>query len=181
MHVSHFSAQANVVFLYHVCYLLFLFIVVIMAMKMSRKRKASLRKRAEEMNEAKSRAKLVRTATTESTIEGPSTIVLLDSEDLPAPIAIEECNGSEDEDMCDEDYKGMLTSEDTAAIYSDWISNMERVDKQKMAMMLYDNYVEQLGLRLQKTEAAREVGLFLGVNDKTVRLWRSLIVFVQWW
>ena len=42
---------------------------------------------------------------------------------------------------------------------------MKRIDKQKMAIMLYDNY-------LQKTEAAREVGLFLGVNDKTVRLWR---------
>ena len=52
---------------------------------------------------------------------------------------------------------------------------MKRVDKQKMAMMLYDNYI----LGLQKTEAAREVGLFLVVNDKTVRLWRR--VFVQWW
>ena len=72
--------------------------------------------------------------------------------------------------MCDEDYEGTPTNEDTAAIYSDWISDMKRVDKQKMAMMLYDSYVERL--RLQKTEAAREVGLFLGVNDKTVRLWR---------
>ena len=108
----------------------------------------------------------MRTATTESTIEGPSTIVLSDSEDLPAPIAIEECNDSEDEDTCGKDCEGTLISEDTAVIYSDWISDMKRVDKQKMTMMLYDNYVEQLGL--QKTEAAREVGLFLGVNDKTV-------------
>ena len=88
-------------------------------MKMSRKREASLRKCAEEMNEAKSQAKLVRTATTESTTEGPSNIVSSDSEDLPAPIAIEECNSSDDEDVCDEDYEGTLTSEDTAAIYSD--------------------------------------------------------------
>ena len=64
-------------------------LVFIMAMKMSRKRKASFRKCAEEMNEAKSQAKLVRTATTENTIEGPSTIVSSDSEDLPAPIAID--------------------------------------------------------------------------------------------
>ena len=35
---------------------------------------------------------------------------------------------------------------------------MKRIDKQKVAMMLYDNYVERMGL--QKTEAAKEVGQF---------------------
>ena len=40
-------------------------------------------------------------------------------------------------------------------------------------MMLYNTYVEQMGL--QKT--AKEVGLFFGVSDKTVRLWKG--VFVQ--
>lgn len=33
-------------------------------------------------------------------------------------------------------------------------------------MMLYDNYTEQM--RLQKTEAAKEVELFFGISDKTV-------------
>ena len=38
-------------------------------------------------------------------------------------------------------------------ICSDWVSEMERIDKQKVAMMLYDNYVERMGL--QKTVAAK--------------------------
>ena len=124
---------------------------------MSRKRKASLRKRAEEMNEVKLRAKSVRTVSIESTIEGPSTMTVSeDLEELPAPIGrVEECYSSDDEDIYDEDYEGALTSEDTSAIYSDWVSEMKRIDKQKMTVMLYDNYVERMGL--QKTEAAKEV------------------------
>jgi len=39
-----------------------------------------------------------------------------------------------------------------------------------LAMMLYDNYISRFGLL--KTAAAVEVGLNLGVSDKTVRLWR---------
>lgn len=134
---------------------------------MSRKRKASLRKRAEEMNEAKSR---VRMAGVENTMEGPSTMVSEDLIDLPAPVGMEESYSSDEEDLHDEDYEGALTSENRSAIYNDWISEMKRIDKQKMAMMLYDDYVDRRGM--QKTQAAMEVGLFFGVNDKTVRLWR---------
>ena len=123
------------------------------------KHEALLRKRAEEMNEVKSRAKSVRIATTKWTV-----IVSEDLEDLPSPLAIEESYSSDDGN--DEDYEGAITCEDTC----DWLSDMKRIDKQKMAMMLYDDYVEQMGL--QKTEAAKEVGLFLGVSDKMVRLWR---------
>ena len=130
-------------------------------MKISRKRKASLRKRVEEMNEAKLRAKSMRTATTESSV------IVSEDLDLPAPLAKESYSS---DDKNDEDYEGAITCKDTSAIYSDWLSDMKRIDKQKMAMMLYDNYVERMGL--QKTEAAKEVGLFLGVCDKTVRLWR---------
>ena len=36
-------------------------------------------------------------------------------------------------------------------------------------MMLYYNYVTRFGLR--KTAAAVEVGLNLGVSDKTIRIW----------
>ena len=144
-----------------------------MSMKLSRKRKASLRACAEQMNEARMRAKLAIPEATESTMEGPSATDT-DSlvEDLPAPTGIrEQYSSDDDDDACDEEYKGTLTSEDTAAIYSDWVSEMKRIDKQKVAMMLYDNYVERMGL--QKTEAAKGVGLFLGVSDKTVRLWRK--------
>ena len=87
-----------------------------MAMKVSRKRKASLKKRAEEMNEAKLRAKSARAATTESTLEGASiTIVSEDSVDLPAPASIEGHFSSDDEELCDEDYEGELTGEGISA------------------------------------------------------------------
>jgi len=49
----------------------------------------------------------------------------------------------------------MLTSEETKAIYSDWISEMKR----------YDNFVRRM--KLQKTAAANKVALFLGVSDET--------------
>ena len=119
------------------------------------------------MNEAKMRAKLPIHVTSESTMEGPSATDILETnssiEDLPAPTGIREDYSSDedDDDSCDEEYKGTLTSEDTAAIYSDWVSEMKRIDKQKVAMMLYDNYVKRMGL--QKTEAAKEVGLFFNL------------------
>ena len=149
-----------------------------MSTKLSRKRKASLRARAEQMNEANARRRLAISETIESTIEGPSTSLVLETaeansllEDLPAPTGIEAEFSDDEADACDEDYMERLTSEDTAAIYSDWLSEMKRTDKQKVAVMLYDNYVERMGL--QKTDAAKEVGIFLGVSDKTVRLWRK--------
>ena len=40
-----------------------------------------------------------------------------------------------------------------------------------MAMMLHDNYVERFGLKMMA--AAGEVGQLLGVNEKTIRLWRK--------
>ena len=143
-----------------------------MSMKTSRKRKDSLKERAKEMNEGNLKAKLARTVTIESTIEGPSIIIDSESfEDLPAPTGIEDNYSSDDEHTYDKDYDEKLTSKDTSAIYSDWVSEMKRIDKQKMAMMLYDNYVNRMSL--QKTEVAKEVGLFLGVSDKTVKLWRK--------
>ena len=59
--------------------------------------------------------------------------------DSPAPVGIEEVNSSDEEDLCDEDYEGALTSEDRhtiAILYSDWISEIKRIYKQKMAVML---------------------------------------------
>ena len=83
---------------------------------------------------------------------------------------MEEHFSSDNKELCDEDYEGELTGKDISAIYNDRISAMKRIDEQKMAMMLYDNYVERMGF--QKTEAVKEVGLFLGVNDQTFRSWR---------
>jgi len=61
------------------------------------------------------------------------------TEDLLASIEEENISSNEEEDPCD-DYEGALTSEETTAIYSDWISEMKRIEKQK-SMMLYDNFV----------------------------------------
>ena len=64
-----------------------------------------------------------------------------DLTDLPAPVGTEEGCSSDEEEFYDADHEGALTSEDISAIYSDWINEMKRIDKQKMTMLLYDNYV----------------------------------------
>ena len=134
-------------------------------MHMSRKRKASLRARAIEMNEARAERKREQTV---ETAEETSSVDLLD--DLLAPI--DERNSSdEDMDEEDEDYESAISEDEISAVYCDWINDMERADKQKVAMMMYDNYINRFGLT--KTGSAREVGLLLGINDKTVRLWRK--------
>ena len=138
-------------------------------MHVSRKRKASLRARAKEMNEARAERKRLEMSVEQAaeTPEEISSVDLLD--DLPAPI--DERNSS-DEDMDeDEDYEGAISEDEISAVYCDWINDMERADKQKVAMMMYDNYINRFGLT--KTGAAKEVGLLLGINDKTVRLWRK--------
>jgi len=38
-------------------------------------------------------------------------------------------------------------------------------------MMVYDSFLKRFGLT--KTGAAKEVGLLLGLSDRTVRLWRK--------
>ena len=44
----------------------------------------------------------------------------------------------------DEDYNEKFTSKDTSsAIYSNWVSEMKKIAKQNMAMMLYDNHVNE--------------------------------------
>ena len=55
--------------------------------------------------------------------------------------------------------------------YKQWINSLQRETLQMLAMLLYDNYRERFGL--VKTDAAKEVGLCLGVSDKTVRIWRK--------
>ena len=45
---------------------------------------------------------------------------------------------------------------------------MKRIDNLKMAIIIYNNYADRM--RTQKIQAAREVGLFFAVDDKTVIL-----------
>lgn len=60
--------------------------------------------------------------------------------------------------------------EDSQGVYEDWIFSLNRDDKKMLAIMLYDNYVTEFGLC--KTAAVVEVGLNLGVSDKTIQIWR---------
>ena len=72
---------------------------------------------------------------------------------------------NDDEYTYDTDYDEKLTREDMSAIYSDWVKEIKRINKQKMTMSL------------QKIEAAKEVGLILGVSNKTFRLWRKEFMY----
>ena len=56
--------------------------VIRMSIKLSRKRKVSLRPRAEQINEARMRAKLAIPEATESTMEGPSSTDVLETDSL---------------------------------------------------------------------------------------------------
>ena len=58
--------------------------------------------------------------------------------------------------------------------YKQWINSLQRENLQMLAMLLYDNYRERFGLL--KTDAAKEVGLCLGLSDKTVRIWRKMFL-----
>ena len=137
-----------------------------MSARVSKKRTAVLRQRVKEMAEIKKRRQ------SDELAEGPSSEssseVLLDSTlELPAPVD----DVSSDEDSSDEDYDDTIVSEDSAAIYRDWIGEMSRVDKQRIAMILYDNYTTRFGLL--KVPAAKEVALFLGICETTVMRWRK--------
>ena len=48
--------------------------------------------------------------------------------------------------------------------FEDWVSDMKRTDKQKVTMIVYDNYIQRFGLT--KTGAAKETGLLFRVNEK---------------
>ena len=136
-----------------------------MASKISRKRKQVLVRLAEEMRQKKALQSI-----------GESTEVSGDDLDeslqLPGPSSgtIREFNSDEDEDSDDADYTG-FSKEDAKLCYEDWLFTLRREDTQMMAMMIYDNYIERFGLL--KTAAANEVGLLLGINEKTIRRWKA--------
>ena len=143
-----------------------------LVMRLSRKRKASLKARVMEMNDARIARR--RSELAKRTPETPeiSSIALSNelSEDLPAPIH-EANNRDECSSQEDDSYECTLSDNEISAIYSDWISDMERVHLQKTAMMVYDNYIKRFNLT--KTGAAKEVGLLFGIHEKTVRRWRK--------
>ena len=65
----------------------------------------------------------------------------------------------------------MTSNEERPSIYADWIDQSEQEYVKIMAMLIYDNYRELFGLL--KMSAAKEVALYLGYSEKTVRRWRK--------
>ena len=86
-------------------------------------------------------------------------------------------SSGEGESDSDEEYKGKLAEDDVSSIYKDWLNDMKRVDQQRIAMMLYDNY--RTRFLLQKTAAAQEVARFLNISEKTVRTWRKQFLMIN--
>ena len=80
-----------------------------MSMRMSRNCRASLR--GNELTNQSENGKYW-----EHNGRGLSTVVSEDLKDLPAPVGIEEDCSNDEEELCDEDYKGTLTSEDASVI-----------------------------------------------------------------
>ena len=88
----------------------------------------------------------------------------------PSSGTIHEFNSNEDEDSDDADYTG-FSKADAKLCYEDWLFTLQREDTQMMAMMIYNNYIERFGLL--KAAVAKEVGLLLDVNEKTIRKWKA--------
>ena len=140
--------------------------------KPSRKRKRALKEQAEMMRQAKIAAVASSGSDARDSGErpGPSQPSgdMDESVQLPRPTedSYSESEGSDEDPEVSTDS----LCEDIQGVYEDWIFSLNRDDRKMLAMMLYDNYVTRFGLR--KTAAAVEVGLNLGVSDKTIRIWR---------
>lgn len=145
-----------------------------MAERMSRKRRSYLKLQAECMRAVKAR----RLSSTEQAVETcavddplPGHSGLNESVVLPAP-DVEDSSLSESEhNGSDDDYSANYTLEDAASAYQDWLVTLDREDVKMMALMLHDNYTSRFGLT--NVSAAAEVAQLLGLNEKTIRLWRK--------
>jgi len=163
-----------------------------MASKVSRKRKRVLCRLAEGMRQKKALQSIRESSASESTVtlagfqqpapsSGATTTSAYNNEgsannldesfQLPGPLSGTASKYSSEEDSDDADYTDGLFNEGTKHCYDDWLLTLQRENTQMMAMMIYHNYRERFGLL--KTAAAKEVSLLLGVNEKTIRMWRA--------
>lgn len=135
-----------------------------MSGRASRKRKAAWKASVARMQQAKARKRKrdseespVVESSIASTCSGGSSRSILEAR--------------EDEKMTARISAQTDSAEARAEYYTQWINSLDRNDVQILAMMLYDIYRETFGL--QKTAAAEQVGLRLGLCDKTIRIWRK--------
>ena len=100
-----------------------------------------------------------------------SSVTMDESFVLPAP---KECSGNLEthkDSETDKDFDRTTSDEERSSIYADWIDQSEQENVKIMAMLMYDNYRGHFGLL--KMSAAKEVALYLGYSEKTVRRWRK--------
>ena len=89
------------------------------------------------------------------------------NEFLPLPVpSIDDDFDADSPNESDEDYSDVLTKEEAAEIYLDWISEQDKSDVKMMAVMVFDTFMQRLGLT--KRGAGSEVPRLLDKNEKTI-------------
>ena len=63
-----------------------------------------------------------------------------------------------------------FTNDDAREVYQAWLKEKSKHDIKVMAVMFMDNLIERFDMTT--LGAAKEVGLLLGHNEKTIRTWR---------
>lgn len=96
-----------------------------------------------------------------------SRVIDLD-ESLLLPLDV---NSEFDSSSSDEEYTSVFTVDDAQQVYKDWIDDQPKENVRTMAVMMMDTFIQQFGLTV--VAAAKETGLLLGPNEKTVRSWRK--------
>ena len=74
-----------------------------------------------------------------------------------------------DSDSSNDEETTGFTSTDAQHVFYDWVQQQPRDTVKMMAVMAMDAFMTRFGLTT--VGAAKEVGLFLHVNEKTVRIW----------
>ena len=84
--------------------------------------------------------------------------------DSDEPSLSSDHSSDEDDDWC-------ITTDDSKAIWKAWLQELSKENIKMLSIMLWETFVERFGLT--KTSAAKESALCLGVNEKTIRIWRK--------
>ena len=63
-----------------------------------------------------------------------------------------------------------FTNDDAHHVYQEWLKEQPKHNVKVMAVMIMDTFIDRFNLTT--LGAANEVGLLLGLNEKTVRTWR---------
>ena len=73
-------------------------------------------------------------------------------------------SGSSDDDAC-------FTNDNARHVYDEWLKVQPKSSLKTMAIMIMDMFLDRFPFTV--LGASNEVGLLLGLNEKTVRTWRK--------